>query len=208
MRASSVVAGAAVKPNRARVSTTRPVVVAALAGGVLVDADHPRRGHFRLGQRVDQAQDGAPAHGHAEDGSRPGAGPAGQGETDCGQGRTQPLGALAMPAGQAGYLLHEGSARAHGVPAPEPPNPELEYDASSGARYVGGKPQVGAVNPGRPGSAPRTGGAGRGAVRVNAHHLDIHVHRQHRDVRDRWEQQLLQPEHDLFHGPELSAQPP
>lgn len=71
-------------------------VVAALAGGVLVDADHPRRGHFRLGQRVDQAQDGAPAHGHAEDGSQPGAGPAGQGETDCGQGRTQPLGALAI----------------------------------------------------------------------------------------------------------------
>ncbi|MFE2267606.1 hypothetical protein, partial [Streptomyces griseosporeus] len=41
-------------------------------------------------------------------------------------------------------------------------------------------------------------------MRVDAHHLDIHVHRQHRDVRDRRKQQLLQPEHDLFHGPEPS----
>ncbi|MCD2469572.1 hypothetical protein MBT42_39360 [Streptomyces sp. MBT42] len=30
-------------------------VAAALAGGVLVDADHPRRLHLRLGQRLDEA---------------------------------------------------------------------------------------------------------------------------------------------------------
>jgi hypothetical protein len=40
-------------------------------------------------------------------------------------------------------------------------------------------------------------------VGVEARHLDLHVHRQHRDVRDRREQQLLQPEHDLFHGPDF-----
>ncbi|MFB7322079.1 hypothetical protein [Streptomyces sp. NPDC056190] len=40
-------------------------------------------------------------------------------------------------------------------------------------------------------------------MRVNAHYLDIHVHRKHRDVRDRREQQLLEPEHDLFHGPDF-----
>ncbi|WP_345042345.1 hypothetical protein [Streptomyces sannanensis] len=31
------------------------------ASGVLVDTGHPRRGHLRLGQRVDQVQDRAPA---------------------------------------------------------------------------------------------------------------------------------------------------
>lgn len=182
--------------------------MAALAGGVLVDADHPRCGHFRLRQRVDQTQDGAPAYGHAEDCSQPGAGPAGQGEADCGKGRTQLLGALAIPAGQAGDLFHEGPARAQGVPAPEPPNPELEYDTSSGARYVGGKAQVGAVNPSRPGSASRASGAVRGALRIDTHLLDIHVHRQHRNVRDRREQQLLQPERNLFHGRDFQPNRP
>lgn len=50
-------------------------VVAALVGCVLVDTDHSRRRHVRLGKRVDQAQDRAPAHGHAEDGGQPGARP-------------------------------------------------------------------------------------------------------------------------------------
>ncbi|MEU4351849.1 winged helix-turn-helix domain-containing protein [Streptomyces sp. NPDC023838] len=35
--------------------------------------------------------------------------------------------------------------------------------------------------------------------------VDVHVQRQHYYVRDRREQQLLQRENDLFHGPELSA---
>lgn len=183
-------------------------VVAALAGCVLVDADHPRRRHFRLGKRVDQAQDRAPAHGHAEDGGQPGAGPAGQGETECGQGRAQSFRALTVSAGQAGYLLHEGPARAHGFPAPEPPDAKLQHNPSPGARHVGGKTQVGTMNAGRPGPTLRAGAASRGALPINTHHRDVHVHRQHRDVRDRREQQLLQTEHDFFHGPELSAQLP
>lgn len=60
-------------------------VVAALAGGVLVDADHPRCGDLRFGQRVHQTQDGAPAGRHAENGGQPGSGPACQGETDHGK---------------------------------------------------------------------------------------------------------------------------
>ncbi|MFI5690017.1 hypothetical protein [Streptomyces sp. NPDC051636] len=42
--------------------------------------------------------------------SKPGASPAGQGETDCSQGRTQPFRALALPAGQARYLLQNRRA--------------------------------------------------------------------------------------------------
>lgn len=47
-------------------------VVAALAGGVLVDADHPRSGHLRLGKRVDQPQDGAAADRCTDDVGQPG----------------------------------------------------------------------------------------------------------------------------------------
>ncbi|KRD23510.1 hypothetical protein ASE41_11290 [Streptomyces sp. Root264] len=97
-------------------------VVATLAGGVFVDTYHSRCGHLRFGQRVDETQDRASADGHAKESSQRGAGPAGQGEADCGQGRMQPFGALAVPAGQTGYLLHEGPTWALGVPAPEPPD--------------------------------------------------------------------------------------
>ncbi|GLX48773.1 hypothetical protein Shyhy01_17230 [Streptomyces hygroscopicus subsp. hygroscopicus] len=107
-----------------------------------------------------------------------------------------------MPAGEAGYLFHERLTWALGVPAPESPDPQLEYDASSGARDISEKPQVGAVNPGRADSAYRAGGAGRGALCVKAHVLDIHVQRPHRDVRDRREQQRLQLECNVFHGPD------
>jgi hypothetical protein len=82
------------------------------------------------------------------------------------------------------------------------PDSQLEYDASSGARDISEKPQAGALNPDRADSASRAGGAGRGALRVKAHILDIHVYRQHRDVRDRREQQRLQLEYNVFHGPD------
>jgi hypothetical protein len=98
-------------------------VVAALAGGVLVDADHPRRGHVRLGKRVDQAKDGAAADGHPQDGGQAGAGPARQGKPHCCQGRTQTLGPLTVPAGQTRYLLDEGASHARGVLADEPDGP-------------------------------------------------------------------------------------
>lgn len=182
-------------------------VVAALAGGVLVDADHTR-GHLRLGKGVDQAQDGAPADGDPEHGAQAGVGPARKGETDRGQRRAQPLGPLTMPTGQVGYLLDECAPCAPRVPTGEPAHPQPENNASSGARHISGEPQVGTMNPVRPDLARRASGTGRSAFRVEMHYRNAHVHRQHRDVRDRREQQLLQPEHDLFHGPELSSQPP
>ena len=180
-------------------------VVPALAGGVLIDPNHSRRGRFRLRKRVDQAQDSAPAGGCAEDGRQAGAGPACQGETYRGQCGAQPLSALAVPAGQPGYLLHEGPTRTPAVPADEPADPQPEYNAPSSTRHISGKPQVGAVNTVRPCAAGRAHGALHSAPRVNAHYRDIHVNRQHHDVGDRREQHLLQPEPDLFHGSELSA---
>ncbi|GAA0451840.1 hypothetical protein GCM10010361_14900 [Streptomyces olivaceiscleroticus] len=134
--------------------------------------------------------------------------PSGQGEAECGQGRAQSFRALTVPTGQAGYLLHEGPARADGVPAPESPDAKLQRNPSPGARHVDRKPQVGAVNAGRADPTIRAGVAARGALHVNTHYCDVHVHRQHRDIRVRREQQFLQREHDLFHDPELSAQIP
>lgn len=183
-------------------------VVAALAGGVLVDADHPRRGDIGLGQRIDQPEHRAAADGQPENTGDAGTGPARKGQADRGQGGAQPLGPLTVPTCQAGYLLDEGTACAARVPAGEPTDPQLENNTSATARHISGEPQVGAMNPVRPDSADRAQGTVRDALRVNAHYLDVHVHRQHRDVRDRREQQLLQPARDLFHGPELSAQLP
>ncbi|MFE7331760.1 hypothetical protein ACFU8W_44095 [Streptomyces sp. NPDC057565] len=40
-------------------------------------------------------------------------------------------------------------------------------------------------------------------MHINTHYLDTHVYRQHRDVRHRREQQLLNPECNLFHGPDF-----
>ncbi|MEU3923464.1 hypothetical protein [Streptomyces sp. NPDC029004] len=70
----------------------------------LIDANHPRSGYFRLGEFVDQV----------------GSGPAREGETDRGQDRAEPLGPLAVPSGQAGYLLDERAASTSSVPAGEP----------------------------------------------------------------------------------------
>ncbi len=179
----------------------------ALAGGVLVNAYHPRSGHFRLGKCVDQPQHSAAADWRTNDVSQPGSGPAGQGETDRRQGRAKPLGPLAVPSGQAGYLLDERTARALCDPTGEPADPQLEYDPSPRTRNISGKPQVRAMNLSGPRSATRARGACGGAPHINTHYRDVHVDRQHRDVRDRREQQLLQPEQDLIHSPELSAQP-
>lgn len=183
-------------------------VMAALAGGVLVNADHTRGSDLGLGERIDQPEHRTAAHGHSEDAGYAGSGPARESQTDRGQGRAQLLGPLTVSACQAGYLLDEGKACAPRVPTGEPTDPQLENNASSTARNISGKPQVRTMNLVRPDPAGRAHGALRGASRVDAYHLDVHVHRQHRDIRDRREQQLLQPELDVFHGPELSAQSP
>lgn len=73
--------------------------------------------------------------------------------------------------------------------------------------HVSGIPHVGAVNPLRPAPAPNALGPGHRAPGLYQYRLIVHIDRHHRDIRDRREQQLLRPEHHLFHGPELSANP-
>jgi hypothetical protein len=159
-------------------------VVAALASGVLVDADHPRRGDLGIGECVDEPEHRAAADGYPENAGDAGSGPAREGQTDHGQRGAQPLGPLTVPACQAEYLLDESTARTPRVPADEPTDPQLENDASATARHVSGKPQLGTMHPVRPDCADRAHGAVRDALRINAHCLDVHAYRQHRDVRD------------------------
>lgn len=132
--------------------------------------------------------------------------PAREGQADRRQGRAQPFGPLTVPARQARYLLDEGTACAVRVFTGEPSDLQLKDNPSASARNISGKPQVGTMNPVRPPATDRACGAVGGALCVNAHYRDVHVYRQHRDGCDRREQQLLQPEQDLFHGPEHSAE--
>lgn len=150
--------------------------MAALAGGVLVDADHTRGGHLGLGKSVHQPEHRAAADGHPENAGDAGPGPVREGQTDCGQGRARTFGPLTVSACQAGYLLDEGTACAARVPAGEPTDPQLENNASATARNISGKPQVGTMNSVRSDSADRAHGAVRDALRINAHYLDVHIH--------------------------------
>lgn len=140
-----------------------------------------------------------------EESGQAGASPARERETDRGQHRPQPFGSLTVPAGQPRYLLHEGPPPAHGLRAGEPPDPQPQYDISTGAGHISGKPQVGAVNTARPRPALRALGTRRSAAQIDVHHRDIHVHRPHHDVTDGRQQQLLHTEYEFIHGPGLSA---
>jgi len=59
----------------------------------------------------------------------------------------QTIGPLAVPTGQAGYLLDEGSAGAVHISAGEAADAQLEHDSSSRTGHISGKPQVTAMNP-------------------------------------------------------------
>ncbi|GAA3685888.1 hypothetical protein GCM10022420_081250 [Streptomyces iranensis] len=76
--------------------------MAALAGGVLINADHTWGSNLRLGKSIDQPEHRTAAHGHPEDAGNAGSGPARKGQTDRRQGRAQPIGPLTMSACQAG----------------------------------------------------------------------------------------------------------
>lgn len=180
-------------------------VDAALARGVLIDADHSRGRCLRLGQRIEQSQDRAAADGHPEDACHPGAGPASERETNRRQRRAQPLGPPAVSPGQPRHLLDKGPPPARSIPAEEPADSQTEDNPSPCAGHIGGKPQVGAVYPARTSPPTRARGPGRRATSLDPYRLVVHVDRQHRHVCDRREQQLLQPEHCFFHGAELSA---
>lgn len=131
--------------------------------------------------------------------------PARERQADRRQGRAQPFGPLTVPARQARYLLDEGTACAVRVSTVEPSDFQLKDNPSASAGNISRKPQVGTVNPVRPGATDRARGTVGGASCVNSHYRDVHVYRQHRDGCDQREQQLLEPEQTPFHGPEHSA---
>ncbi|WSQ06328.1 hypothetical protein OG604_50785 [Streptomyces sp. NBC_01231] len=74
---------------------------------------------LRFSTSTRTAQDRAAADRRADDVGQAGAGPTRKGETDRGQGRPRSLGPLAVPAGQAGYLLDERPTSALRFPAGE-----------------------------------------------------------------------------------------
>ncbi|BCK66062.1 hypothetical protein Srufu_000150 [Streptomyces libani subsp. rufus] len=63
------------------------------------------------------------------------------------------------------------------------------------------------MHPARPDAAGRAYGPDSRAAGFNTYRLVVHVYRHHRDIRDRREQQLLQPEHHIFHESERSSPP-
>ena len=128
---------------------------------------------------------------HAEHGSQAGAGSTSQVDADCGQVGTQSLGALATPSGEAGYLLRERLTWALGCSRTGTAGPAAgvrRFVRRSGRQReaAGRSCELGSSRLRIPSSS-----AGRGAWRVKAYLLDIHVHRWHRDVRDRRDHQRL-----------------
>ncbi len=93
-----------------------------LALGVLVHANHARRGGRRVGQRGDQPQQG-PADRRPEGVRHAGVGPAHERKAHRDQSRPQSLGPPPEPAGDPGHLPDEGIARARVLLADEPAHP-------------------------------------------------------------------------------------
>jgi hypothetical protein len=120
-------------------------------------------------------------------------------------GCPQALGPPAVPPGRPRHLLDKRPLSARRIRAEEPADPQAEHYPPPRAENIGGKPQVGAVNSPRMAPTAQTRRLGRRTAGLDACRLVVHVHRQHRHVRDRREQQPLQPEQCLFHNAELSA---
>jgi hypothetical protein len=131
-------------------------VVPAFARRVLIDADHSRGWQIRFGQRLDEPQHRAAADGHPKDSSHPSSRPAGQGEADCRQRRTQTLGPPAVSPGQSRHLLNERPSPARSDGAGEATDPKAKHHLAPCAGHIRRKPQVGAMNPDRPVPAART----------------------------------------------------
>lgn len=115
-----------------------------LALGVLVHANHARRGGRRVGQRGDKPQQG-PADRRPEGVHHPGAGPARERKTHRDQSRPQSLGPSPEPAGEPGNLLGEGLARARVLLAHEPAHPYRRHGELADRWRTTGESQVGAV---------------------------------------------------------------
>ncbi len=166
---------------------------------------HPRARRLPIGKFLDHPQHRAPAHRHPEHPGQPGPGPPGHRQADRGERRPQPLGPAAVAPGQSFDLLDERPPPARRAAAHEAPHPQAQPDPATPDRPVDGKPQVGAVCPGRPVPATRATMPRSRSPDLHVHRLDVHVDRQHRDTRDRRKQQPLQAGHPIVHGPALSA---
>lgn len=179
----------------------------ALAHRVLIDADHPRDLWLGFREGVDQPQDRVPAHPRPEDIGQPGTGAAGQGEADLGH-RPHSFGPLAVPPGQARNLLDERPPHAGADFAREAPNAKSQHHPPPRHGKIGGKSQVGAVQPPRPAPAARAPSPGRPASDTDSDHLAIVLHGLHPDPRIRQEEQPFQSEQYVAHSPEPSTRKP
>jgi hypothetical protein len=94
-------------------------VMAALAEGEVIDAEHLDLADVRLGQRPDQAQEGVLAHGDADRGRQAGSCPAGQSQPELRQHSMEQRRVSAVRSGQSGDLLGERHRRAGRVLAAE-----------------------------------------------------------------------------------------
>lgn len=169
------------------------------SGGALRGGHPDRRArwgwHVRFRQRLDQPQLRAAAQGHPEDTGYPRACPTSQGEADHRQCRAQPLGPPTVPPGQSQHLLNE-----------RPPRARRSRAAPPGALQWAHAPGTagGAMNPARPAPANRTRRTARRTAGLDSS-VSLFTSADTTHVRDRRDEQLLQPDDSLFHGPELST---
>ncbi|CAM5249600.1 hypothetical protein SGRIM128S_08909 [Streptomyces griseomycini] len=170
------------------------------------DGVEPPREPFALALG-DQPQHGAAADGHSEDPGRPCTGPPCEREADRGRRPAQTLAPPTVRSDQPRHLLDERQPSARSVRAEEPADVQTDDHPPPRGRHIGWGPRAGAVHPVRPAPAARTLRADRRHAGLDAHRLVAHVRRQHRHVRDRREQQFLQPQRRLLHDAELSAAP-
>jgi len=125
--------------------------------GEIVDAECSDRARLRQRRRTQQVEQGVPADGHAQLPGQPGAGPAGQGDSDRGQRGPQRRAVSGVRAGQAGDLFDERGPSAGGVVADQPSYQQPDHDRAPGEGGVGQPPVVAAVHPRRFGTAAGTG---------------------------------------------------
>lgn len=176
-----------------------------VAHRVFVDANYPRSPWLWLREGIDQPQHGVTTDRDPEDIRDAGTGSASEREADLGQYRPQPFGPPAVSAGKPRDLFGERPPFARSNRAGEPPDLQRQHHAPSRTGQIGREPQVGAVHSVRPDSTARAQSAACPTSDPNTDHLAVFFRRHHRNLRSRQEQQLLQTEHDLVHGLELSA---
>jgi hypothetical protein len=156
------------RPVRLHVDQNGGVAVAA-AAGELVDAQHPRCDHRRVGNLADDPQHGHPAHRYRELVGQPCAGPPAQRHRHRGHHLSGRAGPPAVPTGQARHLLGERLPHATVAVTEEPADRQHKRDLAATDTGVGQAPNITAVHPSRLGATPRARGADTGRRRFDAY---------------------------------------